>query len=238
LYNGGGGGQIFFGDPTAGGWLMTSYAYKPVNQLGVATVNGFDTDRIDPSQYGVNIFPYVQYHQLATIESGYRRKAAHFHVGFIADAPLKSGIPEGASGYAMNDNYIFSPSVSYRVTASSRIRLSYLKRWEGRDELVGDELAALKSRGLDRYFFTKAVKAEYSGKWTDLLHFNLSGTYDAHWAGAMINSQLAYRPQKDFEIVMGIEALGDVGSPLSQDPNIFSAHKGNDRVYGGVHYVF
>jgi len=54
----------------------------------------------------------------------------------------------------------------------------------------------------------------------------------------MINSQLAYRPQKDFEIVMGIEALGDVGSPLSQDPNIFSAHKGNDRVYGGVHYVF
>ncbi len=168
LYNAGAGGQVFIGNSLAGGWLMASYAYKPVNQLGVAiSPRGFDTSGADPALYGVKIHPYVQYHQLATLETGYRRKAAHFHLGLIADAPLKTEIPEGASGFVMNDNYIVSPSVSYQVTPANRIRLSYLKRWEGREEAMGDERLALASRGLDRYFFSEAVKAEYIGKWTD-----------------------------------------------------------------------
>lgn len=239
LYNPGGGGQVLFGNQNFGGWFLASYAYKPVNQLGVAIAQrGLDTSSPDPTLYGIKILPYVQYHELGTLETGYRRDKSHFHLGLVYDKPTKSEIPDGFSSVAMNDNIILSPSVSYLVTGSSRIRLSYLKRWEGKEDIKGDENLAIKSRSMDRYFFSEALKAEYVGKWTDSLKINLTGTYDAYWHGAIVSSEIAYRPQKDIEFVVGIEALGDVGKPVVQEPNFFSAYKGNDRVYGGVSYVF
>jgi hypothetical protein len=230
-------------------WSSLNYAYKPRNQihLGIDTANGGNIGQPQsPLEVTAKIHPKIIKHHVLTWEMGFDRVDDHGWISFTGDYPNESGFPESyleasldpmlitAAGY---EHYLFN-----WLGRPSWLAYSYMRVFElGRSDkkgLIGED--QVKS-SLDRYPFKDLASVDWRIKlnrskraeWSLRNRYSYSVPERGGWLSTSVElSQGALRWS------VGADILGADVDPASDKAGLFSTYRANDRVFGGVNYVF
>ena len=95
VLNGGGALQARFWSERTGLWLTASHAFKPINQLHLGGDARYDIANVlNENAIDVEISTEVAYHQLSTIETGWKNPDMGASLSVTRDAPLKPEMSE------------------------------------------------------------------------------------------------------------------------------------------------
>lgn len=248
----GGGGQIRLGRKDAGFWTRVSYANKAMNSLffkyDAALRSGAQGSRGE-----IELSPIVHRHEVAGADIGFQYETGAVTVSYVEDrARLTDVTNKKNSDGLMTDFIQQSPSgiqaASFRWDQRLRIpwtgipvaaRFDYLK---AKTEATRDfDSAGIEQSSLlpHRLQFTNAAsiqgQARVSERWTSKLKY----LRDFDQRGSLWNAEMEYRSASQWATAFGIDILGtddtSVGNP---DTRFLNYYRQNDRIYGGLSYVF
>ncbi len=230
-------GQLAIGEGY-GPWGSLSYAHKPMNQLLMsydAYLSGADAH--------VTLYPRVAYHHVASLDTGIRAPRASATVSAVADVPTDhADLPTLRTSQQVGNLYLLSPTVSLNPFGTGRagtFSLSYLRVF-GRDRPDQGYLADGASSEFDsRYPYKSAflLSAELP-TWRKLTaDFRL--LFDLQNPGTIVSWNFAYAPDRDWKLFLATDVLSSFTTDSAADGTDFiHRYRENDRVAGGVTYVF
>ncbi len=233
-----------------GFWLRTNYAYKPRNQihLGLECTNCANLGGGTPLEITATIHPKIVMHHVATIETGFDRVDDHGWVSLTAEFPDRSQFPNEYEEAPLDD--VLIAGLAYQHYLGRRIigrpswlQYSYLRVFEvgskSKASLLKEEDQVQSS--LDRYplkdvaaFDWKILLSQFS---SSKLNWTNRYLYSIPEQGGWLSSQLELN-QGPVNWLLGADILGSSVSPASNKAGLFTRYRANDRVFGGVSYVF
>ncbi len=220
-------------------WLSVSGAFKPSNQLAMGLTGKFKYRTLEGD---VELYPFVLYHYLGNIEYGRRFENSEVILSLTGEWPNGVSIPVEQSAYQPPRSIVLSPMWIYFLNnkRDRNVTLAYLYRDVQEFSYVGDYDLALAASGADRYFFRSAVSLGYGGNLMETIPLlvNLRSAYDLLHKGVLIAAEISYKMSANWNVTMGMETIGidDEGEASRNNP--FIQFRSNDRIYGGVNYVF
>ena len=241
--NGGYGAMGRVGNVNEGAWAIASAGYTPVNSLILK--RNVRRQILDPN-VGVVVSPEVAYHQVFSTDVGYSTGSVHTTVSYMQDAPEEK-LPEdgwvlqrlaGIRAYSLNLDWV----VPQFRTHALKLQLNYLKvDGGGITDIVSDGSPDSINLFNQRLRFTNAFKvkvqgelARFSGKPLITKFYYL---YDSDQKGSMINTEFLFYPSTEWAFVAGADILG-VQDESYQPKSFLNQFRANDRIYGGMTYVF
>lgn len=235
--------MVRVGDKEKGPWVNVSAGYLPVNELILKRQNFKD---VSEDEVDVTVSPVVTYHSIASLDFGYSYNSIKGTVSYLQDEPLEK-LPDpdwsiqkikALQAYSASLDFslanIFSKTLSFQV--------EYLK-------VVGGGIVDILSTGQpdDFTLFDKRLK------FTNALSFGVEGQlasffrrpfvtrfkylYDYDQRGSLLNTEFLYYPSQKWAVVMGGDVLGVQDETFSPS-SFLNQYRANDRVYGGMTYVF
>lgn len=225
-----------------------AWVYKPMNQL-LLGLKGYETLRqteISPAEsekntVDIQLHPEVGYHQISSMDLAYRWNSLLVTLGVVDDRPMKK---EFASQWTYQ-NYLPSQLIGggleYSTEVGLRMGAHYLTRHGGGSQTEGPEKDLVGSYIPERYSFAELVQGELgfqkrlnsrwgyegSGEWRKELR---EGSELYSLKGALLVGS-AWKAYLGFDFMKS-----ENKNPQTKD--FIEANLANDRVYGGVHYVF
>jgi hypothetical protein len=242
--NAGGALMSRVGNKEQGAWMVLSAGYKPVNDLILSRkiIKAASQDKVD-----VTVSPEVTHHAIGSVDIGYSFDDVRVSASYLEDHPdtklpdpdwaIQKVLPLKAYSAAVDfsmDNMFFSRSLAFEF--------SYLKVDGGGivdilNDGSRDDLTLFDSR----MQFTNAVSAQVEGQLALLfrrpLVTRLKYLYDYDQKGSLINAEFLYYPSQKWALVMGADVLGVEDENYRPD-SFLNEFRANDRVYGGMTYVF
>ncbi len=225
-------------------WGSVAYAYLPMNQLFLS-YNGMlgihSNAAMDAAE--VSLLPSVLYHHLVSAEAGSQWGNFNAWVSVLDEQPVPddSMVPSGWSSQQVAPSLAVSPAVEWspwgiRPDLPS-IQIAYLEQWGGNAPDIGPQAPSSGSFFAPRYPFQDAgqISIKYPYKdlmtWTKLL-------YDFGHDGAIFSSEIDWHVWKSWMVEAGVDLLatGSVGTPSPND--FIASYLMDDRVHGGLTYVF
>lgn len=245
--NPGSGFRAKYGGQDNGFWTSANYAYKPINALLLKYKRGLFLPEYDEQNGEVTIAPEVGYHHLYGADLGYFFPRGMVSVSYLADSPQKTIAespyvlqqPQPFQAYSAHGETYFESSWFANPIGLS---LNYLKVFGGniKDfDSAGEETGAIFA---NRFNFNNAasIRADFStvlGKRKFMSSFKFLREFEQK--GSLFNSEITYFPKQYFALIMGADVLGvDDSSEKNQDSRFLNQFRANDRVYGGMSYVF
>lgn len=256
INNPGGAASLRIGDRTEGAWTQFSYALKPVNQLLLAgrpeiRTSGrepFQAESVpDQAQANVIIYPRVIYHQLMEASTGYTfLESSSFWVSALSEQPIMDTQPPDRISQQLGPMFMLSPGVSHdlsvRGPTPTRLKASVLKQWGGDLDDSGELANPGRSVFQPRYPFRNAAQLELQAPlfWTGQQVVSIMSRVIYEWQdqGLVLTNRLSYRPTRTLDLILGADLLGQWGGGSSSTASFGARYRGNDRVYGGIQYVF
>lgn len=231
-------------------WSQISYAYKPRNQihLGIECAN---CGRINfeggaPIEVTAVIHPKIVNHNVLTWETGFDRVDDRGWFSITGDVPQRSGFPDSYVEAELNTMIVtgFAYQHYLRPVAGvpSWLEYSYMRVFEFRrqrgDSLLGEDEV---HSSLDRYPYVELAAID----WRLLLRQTQSNrlqwrnrySYSFPERGGWLASSIEWA-RGPMTWSLGFDILGAEVDPNSNEAGLFSRYRANDRVYGGVSYVF
>ncbi len=240
------GGQIFVGEKT-GPWISTSYAYQPMNQLLISYDGGYQHTS---EEVGANLYPRVAYHHLAAADVGYRGNQIAGSLSFLADLPKDEPLtPELLSQSSLMTSqqvgnfFLLSPTLRlYPFGASSNggeMSLSYLRVF-GKDLPDTGKLADGDVSKFDsRYPYKSAFLFSAQFPTWRRLSADVKLLVDFVHPGTIVSWHFSYLAAKDWHLFLATDVLSSFSKDETVDGTDFiKRYRENDRVAGGVSYVF
>jgi len=237
------GGNIRFESRSTPWWAQLDYAYKPMNQMHL----GWDCEKcMTPGNLSprATIHPSVLMHRVATLEGGVQDEDQRSWVSVTSDVPTS---PQGPPGWTQSDyNDVVFAGASYAhymnfMSHPGWLKVSYLRAFEkstAQPSILGDERV---ESSLDRYPYKEIVAAEW--EWIlmqgehDQLSWRTRYTYSIPEEGSWVSMQL-WLKQRNWSWNLSADVLGAEIDSTSQDVGLFTRYRENDRLSGGVSYVF
>lgn len=218
-------------------WWSVSSAVKPSNQLAMGLKGSFNLRSLE---LDVDLFPFVLYHTVATAEYGKHLANSDFILSVTGEWPNAVSVPNEQSAYQPGRSVIVSPMWLYFLNRKSTVTAAYLYREVQGFSHVGDFDLAVAASGMDRYFFKNAMSLAYQGPVLMALplNFTLRSAYDFDHRGILLTGEVNYKIASRWNFAMGMETLGVDDESGSTYRNPFMQFRSNDRVYGGLSYVF
>ena len=254
--NPGGAAYLRLGDRSQGVWAHMAYAYKPMNQLLLSAnpdnrLRGREIESADiaGSATGVvQIHPRVIYHQLSEVTAGYSQSEEYaVWLSVLNEQPIMDNPPNRWISQQVAPTFLMSPGVSYDFPAvgprPTRLKASVLKQWGG-DARDSGELANSSDKSLfePRYPFRNAFMTEFQMPWwwsgQRVLIFSVRGIYEWEDQGVVFSTKFHFQPAAMWQLLVGADLLGQWGGENDSNLSFGSRYRGNDRVFGGVNYVF
>ncbi len=242
IFNSGARAELALGQKSETPVLSLSYSRQPINEVVLARETYANLDIIGQ----VQLAPVVVYTKNVTADLSYKKGAATYFASFIQDAPENKSAPEyhsiqnleGITGYAMGleyqiDNKYFHNLIS-EISAA---------------EFYGGKISDLNSDGGENIFtFTKQrlqftrplqfkVQSDFNVLGQKKLTTVVKWLYDQKQRGTMFSGQLALQQTQALQLSLGADVLGKDDENL-KDELFLDQYKSNDRVYGGMVYVF
>ncbi|MAV92295.1 MAG: hypothetical protein CL676_12825 [Bdellovibrionaceae bacterium] len=229
-------------DPEGPLEVQLAYAYKPMNQFFI----GYECSGcVDPltGDGTAKIHPMVVNHHVFTAESRWVREEDRFLFSWTVDRPNDPKIPSDWGGSELRPVSI--PGVGYErkfslVQFPSTLQLFYFQELRG-GRIGGGDLSSDVESSSDRYSFDDLLSASLSTKLRQLrsgyLELQTKYAYSFKEEGSWLSAQLTYQRQA-FSAHLGFDVLGSNTDPLSSEAGLFSRYRSNDRVYGGIGFVF
>lgn len=236
--------RLEFGDAENGSWAKTSYAYKPMNQLHLG-VEG-KVLIADVGRVRATIHPGVVYHHVSTIETGYRSDDHDFWVSLTHDYPEKSDMPEEWLHSELREMYFASTGYAHRLHVGSWrsmwLRYSYMKTWLGRDLNKSNILGGSVDSSLDRFPLSDVASVE----WTHQLvrsvrrgvRLGFKYLYSLPEDGSLLSSSFQFQSSRQLIWELSFDVLGSEQSAEEAGSGLMTRYRSNDRIVGGVTYVF
>jgi hypothetical protein len=229
-------------------WSQLSYAYKPRNQihLGIECANCANLGNGTPLEITAVIHPKVVNHNVITWETGFDRVDDRGWFSLTGDFPQRSGFPDSYAEAQLNTmlitGFAYQHYVRPWIGVPSWIEYSYMRVFEFRrrseNGLVPDD--EVRS-SLDRYPYGEIAAVDWrillNQAQYNRLHWRNRYSYSIPERGGWLSSSLEWA-RGAMTWTLGLDILGAEVDPNSAEAGLFSRYRANDRVFGGVSYVF
>ncbi|MGE0526670.1 MAG: hypothetical protein AB7G93_12615 [Bdellovibrionales bacterium] len=229
-------------------WSQMNYAYKPRNQihLGIECKSCAKIGGGVPVEVTAVIHPKIVKHHVVTWETGFERVDDRGWFSLTGDFPNSSGFPEAYEEAELNDLLVAGFAYQYYLGAwiglplwvqSSYMRSFELSKTRGRGPLAQDDVES----SFDRYAFREVVAIDgkflLSQKTKNQLFLRHRYSYSVPEQGGWLTSALDWA-QGALTWSVGVDILGSRVDSNSADAGMLTRYRANDRVFGGLSYVF
>lgn len=249
----GGGLQLRVGQIDDGPWVRAAYANKAMNSLFFKYDGTFRTSRERGGRGEIELQPIVHRHQVASADLGYKYASGEVVLSYVQDEPDLSPIGNGLNRESLPTDFIQQSPAGVKATS---FRWDQKFSWPLIRKPVQGRLAYLKaevdptmdldSSGTEqssllphRFNYTNAVSAEAKTFLTSAWALGFKYLRDFDQRGSLWNAEVEYRSNSNWIAVFGGDTLGvDDASPANRDNRFLNYYRQNDRVYGGLTYVF
>lgn len=225
-----------FGGET-GFWGQVSYGYKPINQI----ILSYDPFATLDAEARVPIYPRIMYHELRAVEFGWRQPKVQWWTSLTGERPIRDATDPQRTAQDLNTALFASSGVSVSPLREERmlnLHGAILRIMGGDSFLVGPKAAQIGSSSEPRLLFTTALSLGARG---ELGRFGYSTyfLYDFLNEGNLLSTSVQWKADQNWSVLIGAEFLG-VGAKAAtrSREDFFTLHAAQDRVYGGVKYVF
>ncbi len=234
--------------PSASFWVQANYAYKPLNQihLGVDCPNCGNLSGVTPLEVNPVIHPVVVNHHVATLETGFDRVDDRGYVSLTGDFPSNSGFPDSYYESPLDSMMIAGAAYQHYIFSwlgvPSWLKYSYMKtfllRSKDKHGLVDTEQV---QSSLDRYPYREVAAVEWKmllrQEHKNRLELKTRYSYSVSEKGGWLSSGVGWSVG-DLTWNLGLDVLGSDVSENSPSAGLFTRYRSNDRVYGGINYVY
>lgn len=246
--NPGAGARLKWGGQDRGTWVAMNYGYKPMNQLLLRYKRKLFLPEVDPQTGEVTVSPEVGYHEVFGGDLGYSFGATgQAVISYLEDRPTFN-LPEDpwvqqqprtmrVVGVHVSNSFevpvLVDPlvaSVQY-LKATTTAVIDY-------DSNGSEQGSIFEERS--QYTNAAQVRVDTSGL---LARKRISTTFkylrEFDQKGSLYNLELNYYPTKSIAVFTGADVLGvDDSKSSNKDTRFLNQFRANDRVYGGLNYVF
>lgn len=248
--NPGAGARLKWGGLEDGPWMSINLSKKPINTL----LMRYDANMAVTSSntYGeVVVGPAVGYHTLGGMDMGYYYSGGMVSVSYLEDSP-KYQEPEKEAGkdwvqqqpgalsiYSLHSDFNFETRY---LSDAIGLSFDYLriveKQTRDLDSLGGDRGSLLPYRmNFSNALSVKSVISSHLMGKRVLTHLKWLRDFDQ--LGTIIGAEMNVYPAQKWAFFMGADVLAvDDSSETNADPRFINQFRANDRVYGGMNYVF
>src|SRR6185312_4613407 len=242
--NPGAGLRVRMGGDHDGAWASANYGYKPINAITLQYSKSLDLN----SQTGdVTVGPNVAYHQIFGGDLGYKYTNGMVAVSYLQDMPdpkkpsddwiLQN--PHGLQAIGVHGDQAY---VVPGFLNPIGLTLGYLK-------VIGGGITDYDSTGTpqgaifaQRLNFTNAASVQMdftTTAWRKKLTTSVKFLRDFDQQGSLLHTELNYFPTSSVALLLGGDVLGvDNDSASNLDSGFLNQYRANDRIYGGMSYVF
>ncbi len=222
-----------------------SYARKPINQLSLRYKRDLITSVPNPDGQAI-VGPAVSYHNLWGSDLEWKGDKAKFSFSYLADSPAPQRPPTGDATNGRLEWIQQQPGslAAYSLHAefsggNSRFAVDALRVFE--EPTVDVDAQGIQRGSILPYrtLYTRAAKISWLESWTAKLDTSVSWLRDEDQRGDVVQFKVAYSNPKPWIWQMGADVLSvDDFGPSNSDERFINQFRVNDRVWGGVHYVF
>ena len=241
--NPGGGMMARVGSKEHGPWMVISAAYKPVNELILKRQNFKD---ISQDKLDVTVSPDVTYHNIRSVDIGYKFANAQASLSYLEDEPIVKTPDTDWAIQKLEGIRAFSGALDFNVERvwgrTLAFQLGYFKADGGGIQDIREDGSADKVTLFDqRLQFTNAVSMRVEGQVGTFFRrpfvTRFKYLYDSDQKGSLVNTEFLYYPDQKWAVVAGADILG-VQDESYKPSSFLNSYRANDRFYGGMTYVF
>jgi len=228
-------------------WGGFNYAYKPRNQLhlgiecsGCAKLVG------PPIEVTAVIHPTVVKHHVITVESGFETPRDRGWLSLTGDFPTDSDLPAEYEETPLNSQLItgvaYEREIPSWIGVGSWLKGAYLHTFDlstksNRGFMDSDEVQS----SMDRYPYRELAVVEWRLRFWESERSRLEWKNRYHYSiperGGWVSSHLDCLKNGVLYFV-GVDLLGSDVAASSKAAGLFTRYRANDRVFGGIGYVF
>lgn len=243
VFQPGGAMQARIGRRDNGLWATVSAANKPVNEILVAREI---SKRVDQDVVDVRLYPKIAHHELASVDVGYAAPYFRATMSALEDRPkLLPADPEGAvqklapiQAYSARMEVKPMPFVAPSLVTGA----SYLRLFGGEiQDITVTEEPDERTMFDSRVNFRNAASFDLSGETGRVFRRPVISKfmylYDWYQRGSLISAEVQIQPDRQWAVLLGVETLG-VEDESYRPTTFLNQFRANDRVYGGMTYVF
>lgn len=243
VMNGGVGAMARLGEKEQGPWLVMAGGYLPVNELILKRQNYKLTDEM---VVDATVSPDVTYHSIYSADLGYSFANLKASVSFMRDAPLEKRPEPGWAIQKLSPFQAYSGAVDFSLdqifSKTIAFQVQYLKVEGGRiEDILSDGSPDDFTLFDQRVKFTNALSFRAEGQlatfWSRPFVTRFKYLYDYDQRGSLLNTEFLYYPSAKWAVLVGGDVLG-VQDENDTSSSFINQYRANDRVYGGMTYVF
>ncbi len=245
------GARLRVGSADRGPWVAVAYAQKPINSLFVKYDASVIARGLNPLGQ-IEVGPIVARHELASADLGWNFEKVRLGISYLQDVP-GIRLPENSlNSEGFQSDYYQQQPRPLRVASmhlNSSFDIPLLEReltWKilylrARTE----ETSEFDSQGVERSAFipnrlnfTNAAVLQTDLKWNFRWTTTFKYLREFDQLGSIWNFETEFKPGR-WAFRLGIDVLGVDDEIVQEGDNRFiNAYRQNDRVYGGLAYVF
>lgn len=241
--NGGVGFMGRLGNKERGPWIVASAGYLPVNELILKRKNFKDVsaDKVD-----VTVSPDVAYHSIYSMDVGYSFSNLRASLSYLQDEPKEKLPDTDWSIQSLKSIKAYSAAFDFSLanvlTKTLAFQLEYLKvEGGGIQDIISSGSPDDFTLFDQRLKFTNALSFRVEGQLTSFFRrpfvTRFKYLYDYDQRGSLVNTEFLYYPSQKWAVVMGGDFLG-AEDETHRPSSFLNQYRANNRVYGGMTYVF
>lgn len=238
IMHNGGGASLRIGK-YKGPFVRASYAHKPMNQIMLAFEGRLN---LAGGNIPATIHPRVMYHDIYAIDVGVQDTRHNVTFSAILERPHRDYTPPTWNTQESSNATVIGGTIRTRPIRSAqatRMEFSYQYRKGG----VAPDQGPFVSAGSDffepRFSFQNAMSiaifTPFSEDWAKKFMYSMKFINDTSHAGNVLVMDTFFYPWPTVNMNLGFDLLG---SAATSPVDFIARYQRNDRVRGGISYVF
>ncbi len=237
--------SAFIGDDSARPFVQLSYANHPVNEIPLMRdTYGSAVDFVGH----VNLSPVVTYHEVHSADVNFDFLNIQTTASYMEDRVANKTAVENEALQNLAPLQVYGLFVAADVSPWVRRQLIFSI---AAAEMKGGEIKDLDSMGKESIFTFSTRRTQFKapvtlGVSTEMafirskpLKTQVRWTYDRTDKGSLLSTQFGYELLTGMNLHVGADIVGVENSlPDDASSNFLDRNQANDRVYGGLQYVF
>lgn len=236
-------GSLEIGREEQGGYARLSYANKPMNQFHLALKGAFD---IGTTDFSVPVVPQIVRHKVLSTELGLRSARDKFVISSTLENFEKPTVPEGWEQTELIDSrysgVIYQRDLEKWGIKRSELSLSYVRRnkepgGSGKSTNIQGDIEASTQRFQFDEMAGLRLQMNLLRTYKRELDMIMRYVYSVEDQGEWLQAGILYRQDRRWYWNVSLDVFG-VPEETPAGTSFISKFRGNDRLSGGVTYVF